>query len=231
LKVLAVIPARGGSKGIPGKNKYKICGKALIQYTIEVAVSCKLISDIYVSSDDDEILSIANNYNIHLHQRANALATDTSSVVLTVQQVLEVAEAENKCHYDFIILLQPTSPLREPEHITGAFKKLINSEAAGIISVTEMNEIHPARMYNLDNQILTPIIKEYEQLRRQDIPPIYYRNGSIYLVRRSSFLEQLSLMPKPSIPYIMSEDYLLNIDEPRDILVAEVLIKNWLKKR
>jgi CMP-N-acetylneuraminic acid synthetase len=92
-----------------------------------------------------------------------------------------------------------------------------------------MNDIHPARMYWKTDKGLSPILVEFEQVRRQDIPPAYYRNGSIYLVRKIAFEQQHSVMVKPTAPYVMPLDWLLNIDEPRDVIIAEALIPAWKK--
>ena len=128
------------------------------------------------------------------------------------------------------MLLQPTAPIRTSENIDEAIMLLV---AAGntnsVISVVAMNDIHPARMYWKKDDTLVSILPEFEQSRRQDIPPAYYRNGSIYLVRRNAFEQEHSLMIKPITPYIMPLDWLLNIDEPRDMIIADALIPAWKK--
>ena len=101
-----------------------------------------------------------------------------------------------------------------------------------IISVIEMDDVHPARMYwQDDNRMLKSILPEFEQTRRQDIPKALYRNGAIYLTRVSKLKEERELMVKPSLPYIMDSKYLVNIDEPRDLLIAEVLVKAWKENK
>jgi CMP-N-acetylneuraminic acid synthetase len=225
MKVIAIIPARGGSKGVPGKNRKIIDGKPLISYTIEAALKSKLLSQIWVSSDDQEIINITREYNnVQIHKREPALASDESPVTDTVKQVISQTEC------DAIMLLQPTAPIRTGENIDGAIRLLNASENSNsVISVVEMNDIHPARMYWKKDDRLASILPEFEQARRQDIPPAYYRNGSIYLVRREVFQQYHSLMVKPTIPYIMPLNWLLNIDEPRDMIIADALIPAWKK--
>lgn len=225
MKVIAIIPARGGSKGVPGKNKKIIDGKSLIAYTIEAALQGNLLSEIWVSSDDPEIIKIAGEYSsIKIHERNESLATDQSPIADTVKEIIKRTDCEA------VMLLQPTAPIRTGNDIDTAIGLLSASEETNsVISVVAMNDIHPARMYWNEKNNLIPILAEFEQARRQDIPPAYYRNGSIYLVRRGAFEEQHSLMIKPIMPYIMPQDWLLNIDEPRDMIIAEALIPAWKK--
>lgn len=225
MKTIALIPARGGSKGVPGKNIYPILGKPLIQYSIEVALESISINEVWVSSDSEEILQVAKQFNtVKIHKRDSSLATDTSSISDTIAEIFKLVE---DC--DCLALLQPTSPIRDINHVEEAITLLKNNpEANSVISVCGMDDIHPARMYWLDGKELTPIMKELESKRRQDMPLAYYRNGSIYIVRKEAFLITNSVMAKPILSYVMPSSHLLNIDEPRDLLIAEPLIKNWL---
>ena len=225
MKIAALIPARGGSKGVPGKNRKIIDGKPLISYSIEAAIESQAFQQIIVSSDEDEILNIASQYpEVIIHKRESSLASDNSPVIDTVIQIAEGSAL------DAIMLLQPTAPIRSGKNIVEAialYKE--NPHAGSVVSVVEMTDIHPARMYWKSNTGLMPILEEFETTRRQDIPPAYYRNGSIYLVSTKTAVEQRSMMAKPMIPYVMPFDWLLNIDEPRDIIIAEALIPAWKK--
>jgi CMP-N-acetylneuraminic acid synthetase len=228
MKILAVIPARGGSKGVPGKNIKIIDGLPLISYSINVALDVFSPCDIVVSSDWDKILNIAQGYGVSIHKRDRELASDVSPIADTIFAVLNEFEKKNNTIYDLIMLLQPTSPIREMFHLEEAIDRInTHKDTNSLISVCKMTDMHPARMYNIKNEYLKPIIPEYETLHRQDIPPAYYRNGSIYIVRRNEFVKTNSLMTKPSIPYIMDVKYLANIDDYRDFLIAETLIKAW----
>jgi CMP-N,N'-diacetyllegionaminic acid synthase len=226
MKILAIIPARGGSKGVPGKNIYNIDGKPLIGYTIEAALNSKELSKIIVSSDSDEILHIARNYTgIICHKRPDNLAGDTSPIVDTIVEILNNEDDD----FEAIIILQPTSPIRTGQQIDEAIYLLFtNPECNAVISVVPMNDVHPARMYwKSASNDLNSVLPEFEQTRRQDIPTAYYRNGSMYIVRTEAFKQNNSVMAKPALGYVMPFSQLLNIDEPRDILIAEVLISAW----
>ncbi len=226
INVTAIIPARGGSKGVPKKNKKIIGGKPLIAYTIEAALNSEFLGKIVVSSDDPEIIEIAKQYNgVEIHQREESMATDTSPIGETVYALIADDDI------DAVMVLQPTAPIRTGENIDEAIQQLNDNNAVNsIISVVEMNDIHPARMYWNQDLSLVPIMPEFEKSRRQDIPTAYYRNGSIYLTRKNAFMAGQSFITKPIMPYIMPFNWLLNIDEPRDILIAEALIPAWIKK-
>jgi len=224
MKITAIIPARKGSKGVPNKNKKVIAGKPLICYTIEAALSSNLLGQIYVSSDDDEIVEIAKSYNgVLVHKRDESMATDTSPVGETIQKIIADDDI------DAVMVLQPTAPIRTAKNIDEAVQLLINNDSANsVISVVEMNDIHPARMYWSSDSSLIPIMADYEKAHRQDIPTAYYRNGAIYVTRKEAFLTSMSFITKPIIPYIMPYNWLLNIDEPRDIIIANALIPAWM---
>lgn len=226
MKTLAIIPARGGSKGVPGKNRKVICGKPLINYTFDVAALSRKITKVVVSSDDDLLLEWAKAYSFDLHHRPHELATDNSPIVDTVRDILERDQVE----YDAVMLLQPTSPLRTAADLDQAIDLLEGDSAAfSVISVISVHDMHPARMYTMDGSYLQSFLPQFQETRRQDIPPAYYRNGSIYLTRYKRFLETNSLMTGPIIPYVMDAEWLLNIDTPRDIWLAEALIPEWKK--
>jgi CMP-N,N'-diacetyllegionaminic acid synthase len=227
MKVLAIIPARAGSKGIPGKNVKKFFGKPLIEYSIESAIESKEIDEIIVSSDDERIEQICKKYSqVIFKKRKLELASDTSPITDTIIQILRDVDLKK---YDTLLLLQPTSPIRDMHHIDDAIRVLEeNLDANSVISVTKMDDIHPARMYlKNENNHLTSFLPQFEYYRRQEIPPALYRNGCIYLVRISEFLKTKSFFSKPILGYEMSPDIMLNIDTYRDLLIAESIIKAW----
>lgn len=227
MKTLAIIPARGGSKGVLNKNRKIISGKPLIQYTLEVAIESKKITDIIVSSDEETILDIASAFHLKCHLRRADLATDSSPIIDTILEILKT-EKES----DAVMILQPTSPLRTKEDIDGTVELLENNPATNsVISVVPVDDMHPARMYKLNGGMMQSFMPEFEQIRRQDIPTAYYRNGAIYLSRTSVIKRNNSVMNMPVIPYVMDAEWLLNIDSQRDIILAEALIPEWLKSR
>lgn len=225
MKTVALIPARGGSKGVPGKNIAPILDKPLISYSIEAALECESIDSVWVSSDAQNILDVARGYEeVNIHERSNELASDSSPITDTIDQIFDLNPDS-----DFLILLQPTSPMRTAEQLTEAIDLLQKSEQENsLISVCAMDDLHPARMYWIKENSLDPILPEFETTRRQEIPHAYYRNGSIYIVKRQAFKKSGQIMCPPSIPYVMPTSQLLNIDEPRDLLIAEPLMEAWL---
>lgn len=225
MKVVALIPARGSSKGVPGKNIAPILDKPLIAYSIEAALECDGIDSVWVSSDAQSILDVARGYSaLNIHERDNELARDSSPITDTIDQIFNLNPEA-----DLLILLQPTSPMRTAEQLSEAIDLLQKSEQANsLISVCGMDDLHPARMYWIKESALDPILPEFETTRRQEIPLAYYRNGSIYLVKRQAFKKSGQIMCPPSIPYVMPTSQLLNIDEPRDLLIAEPLMQAWL---
>ena len=225
MKVLAIIPARGGSKGIPKKNSLIFDGLTLVDYAIKSAIESQTIKKTIVSSDDELILNNAKNYkNVHIHKRIEKLASDTSPIIDTVLELVK-----DNPDFEYLVLLQPTSPLRKGIEIDKAVNILKqNKDLSSVISVVETDDVHPARMYwSEKNHKLNPILPEFEQHRRQDIPKALYRNGAIYVCRLSALLKQKSIMAKPSGSFIMDGKYLLNIDDKRDLIIAESLIKAW----
>lgn len=225
MRTIAIIPARGGSKGIPGKNVAIVAGKPLIAYSIETALQVSGLSEVIVSSDADDILDVARSYvSVRIHKRSDQLATDESSVIDTICAILQDLDSAP----DAIMLLQPTSPIRTAEQVEAAIRLLRDHPSANsLISVTAMSDVHPARMYWKTEAELSSILPEYEQTRRQEIPPAYYRNGAIYLVRSEALIKNNSVMVKPSLGFEMPASQLLNIDEPRDLLIAEPLLEAW----
>lgn len=226
MKVLGIIPARGASKGVPGKNMEVIEGKPLIGYTIEVALKSEVCDCLVVSSDAETILNYAATYPLLIHKRAVQLATDHSPVLDTVFEVLSFAEFSTNESYDVVMLLQPTAPLREAWHLQESIALIAaHPSAASVISVSQTGDIHPARLYHIAEGYLNSLQPESEQLHRQALEPVYLRNGSIYITRCEELRQQKRIMAKPSLAYNMDDKYLLNIDTPRDMLLAKILLK------
>jgi CMP-N-acetylneuraminic acid synthetase len=233
MKILAIIPARAGSKGVKGKNKLLIAGSPLVTYSIEEAILLGDDVDLWISSDDTDVIDICRQYpQINIHQRKEEHADDASPITDTIKEVLLLAESKSNVIYDAILLLQPTSPLRTSIDIQQAINLLFSDNTVNsVVSVCEMDDLHPARMYWKEGDKLESILPEYETTRRQDIPPAHYRNGCIYLVRRETFVNTNKVMVKPMLPYIMPSSWLLNIDDPRDVMIAEVIIPAWKQNK
>lgn len=227
MKVLGIIPARGGSKGVPRKNVRLVDGQPLISYTIQVAKKSKLLTDIIVSTDSDEIINVAYNYQCDVLKRNVENAQDTSQIEDTLLEVLGSLSTQ----YDLIVLLQPTSPIRESEDIDSVIRMFlddINLEC--VVSVIELEDIHPARMYHVtEDRLMLSLHKELESKRRQDLETVFLRNGAIYAVKTASFLKEKKIILSNKKAYIMPESKWANVDTERDLLLTEVLIKEWKK--
>ena len=228
MNILGIIPARGGSKSVPHKNIALLNGKPMIAYTIEAAKKSQLLTEFLVSSENPEIITVAKQYGAPVpFVRPAQLATDEAPTLPVVQHAVREMEALNDLTYDIIVLLQPTTPLRRPEDIDAAIDKLIATGADSVISVCEVGAYHPARMRQIidDCLIELPIREPKEMLRRQDLPPIYIRNGAIYAVQRQVVMLQNSLIGKVSRPYIMPDEISVNVDSKLDFLMAEILLR------
>ncbi|TSC74443.1 MAG: CMP-N-acetylneuraminic acid synthetase, partial [Parcubacteria group bacterium Gr01-1014_48] len=184
--ILGVITARGGSKGIPGKNIKEIGGKPLIAYSIEVGNKSALITDLIISTDDEEIADIAKQWNGHVpFMRPPELAGDRVPHLPVMQHALREMEQRKGCRYDYCVILQPTSPFRIPEDIDETLRKLISSGAESAVTVVRVGSDHPIKIKKFDGDRIIPyVIPEEEGTRRQDFPVAYRRSGAVYAMRR-----------------------------------------------
>ena len=226
-KVLAIIPARGGSKGIPGKNLKKIEGRSLIEHAFDCAREAKSPLTVVLSTDDAEILQHGRQMGIELVERPAELATDQAKVIDAIKHCLHQMESRKGARYEIVVLLQPTSPIRNGEDLDAVLRLFDRPEVESVISVVSANEVHPARMYEMADNKLVPLDKRYETANRQIIRPVYYRNGCFYAIRRETMLRENTLMPQNKTPYVMPASRLCNIDEPVDLIIAKALVKAW----
>ncbi len=227
-EILAVITARGGSKGLPGKNIRPLGGKPLIAYTIEAALGSGLITKTIVSTDDPKIAAVSKEFGADApFLRPADLAKDTTPSLPVVRHAVEFMENAEGKRFDFIILLQPTSPFRSADDIDGALEKLIKTGADSVISMCRVEDMHPMKLKKIENDRILPYMaEEPEGIRRQDLPPVYMRNGAIYAVRRGVLMERSTLYGGDSRPYIMPQEASVNIDSPLDFAVAEALLNS-----
>lgn len=227
MEVLAIIPARGGSKGVPGKNIKQLAGKPLIEYTIEAALTSDCFKRVIVSTDDYEIAEISRNLGADVpFLRPKHLSTDESPTILTI---LNVVENLNKEDYDAICILQPTSPLRDSDTIRRALKKFISAGTDSLISVRQVPDYYNPHWVFEENSdgILQIATGEREIIpRRQDLPKAFFRDGEIYLIRIGVLLNKRSLYGN-SISYLdQSTKPLINIDTMADWIEAERHMEN-----
>ena len=218
-RVLALIPARGGSKGIPGKNTKELAGKPLIAYTIEAAKESTCIDDVLVSTDSENIAEVAREYGAWVpFLRPAELASDTAKTIDAVMYTINRLAKEGR-EYDYVILLQPTSPLRKSEDIEGAFS-LARTTGEDVVSVSEVSD-SPILIRTCEkNGQLTPLLSGSSTVRRQDMPQYYRVNGSIYVNCVSELSSKTSLNDN-RVGYVMPRERSVDIDEMVDFLVAE----------
>jgi len=229
-RLLAIIPARGESKRLPRKNILNLAGKPLIAWTIEAALNSKYIDRIVVSTDDQEIANISIEYGAEVpFLRPKSLATDDSPSIDTVINVLGEIDIIGQ-HYDYIVLLQPTSPLRTEIDIDKAIELLEKKSADSVISVCEVD--HPPHWNNTlpdDGNMQLFFQKDNAKKRSQDFDVYYRLNGAIYIVKIERLLKEKSLfLNTNTFAYCMDAHNSVDIDKEEDFLVAKCFAKNFL---
>lgn len=225
---LAIIPARGGSKGIPRKNIVKINDKPLIQYTIDEAKESKYIDRIIVSTEDKEIAHIALNGGADVpFLRSKELSEDKVKTIDVLIDTLKNLSLLGE-NYDYLILLQPTQPLRESFHIDEAIEKIVEHDEESLLSVSEVKE-HPILMKTIDeNGILKSLLNKSSDVRRQDFGKVYIANGAIYINKIDENLNKNTSLNDNKLAYIMDKRYDLDIDEPEDLDLLEWRLKDLI---
>jgi CMP-N,N'-diacetyllegionaminic acid synthase len=228
VKILGIIPARGGSKGIPRKNLATLLGMPLLAYTVESALTASLLTRTVLSTEDEEIAQIGRALGVDVpFMRPAVLAEDDTPTIPVLQDVVRRLEALQE-FYDAVFTLQPTNPLRRSEDIDGAIELLERSDADSIISFVDIGEKHPARMKFIspDGRVVDPpFAEQFEGQRRQDLPKLYLREGSVYLTRRNVLMEQNSLKGQDCRAWLIPENRACNIDSSFDLFLAEQMLK------
>lgn len=225
--IIAIIPARGGSKGIPQKNIKKLGGKPLIAHTIEEALQSKCLDHVFVSTEDPEIAEISKKYGAEVIDRPPALAKDTSETVDAILHAVEYLENKD-VHPCIVVLLQPTSPLRNTKDIDAAIKLYQDSECDSVISVCEPDH-SPFWCFTFNGEYLQPLLDQrYRNARRQDLPPVFMPNGAIYVSSPESIRKYEGFYGDQIIPYCMPPERSIDIDKPLDFTIAEALINKEL---
>ena len=228
MKILAVIPARGGSKSVLRKNIVKVNGKPLISYTINAALMVDCLTDVVVSTDDSEIANISRDLGAQVpFIRPEDLASDEAQSAPVIEHALNFMENEKGIKYDAVLMLQPTSPLRTSIHIKESIDLFLSQECDSVVSVVSVGGNHPFRMKRLvGNQLVNYIDQGFWDMRpRQNLPDVYIRNGAIYLIDRDVIINQHQLIGSKCLGYVMSDTESANIDTPIDLMLTELLIK------
>lgn len=228
-RVLGVVLARGGSKGIPRKNIALLAGRPLLAYTAAAALGSTRLSHVMLSTDDAEIAQIGRGLGLDVpFMRPPELAGDATPAIDVLLHAVSKLEAAGQ-RFDAVFTLQPTSPLRRPDDIDGAIALLERTGADSVISFVAVGDRHPARMkfVDADGRVSDPPFAEaVEGQRRQDLPTYYLREGSVYLTRRDVLVNQRSLKGRDCRAWIVPGDRACNIDEPIDWIVAEALVRH-----
>lgn len=224
--ILVVIPARKGSKGIKAKNKKLLLGKPLVSYTLEISQALPDNYQAYISTDDDDILEIARKYNVRDNGlRPKKLSGDNALTLDVLSYELNTIEKKLGISFDGVLLLQPTCPIRDINHIfevESLFteKKMLSS----VVSIKKIDAEHPFRMKRIvgHNRLVNFIDQGFEDMRpRQDLPPVYIRNGSLYLTPSQEIRNKTTLVTNDAYGYVMDEKHSINIDNMEDFLIAE----------
>ncbi len=232
-KILAVITARGGSKGLPNKNIKMLLDKPLIAWTIESAQHCPYIDRIIISTDSKEIAQISEEYNQTVpFLRPAHLALDTTPSVDVVEELIQRLEMQNE-FYDYILLLQPTSPLRKKEDLSKAIEQALNKpESDALISLGEVHSAHPdfLKKINNDNK-LEPYIENVKQVsQRQAAGKAYFSYGYIYLIKKDIFMQNRSFYTEDMDYYMLERWQCYEIDDIFDFMCIEAIMKEKLEE-
>ena len=221
MRVLGIIPARKNSKSIAGKNVAMLCGKPLIQYTLEAAKDSILSlphNRIVVSTDCLQVSALAESFGIEVIERPESLAKDDTPMVPVLQHASRVAGEP----FDAVMLLQPTCPMRRGEDIDGAWAEMLPG-VSSVISYVDVGANHPARMATIESGYPFPVWHSLRWANKQDLPKFYLRSGDIYLTRME-WIERGDLVGDKPRAYVMPADRWCNIDSPRDLEWAEFLM-------
>lgn len=229
MRVLGVVIARGGSKGISRKNVTTLCGKPLLQYTADAALAAGKLSSVILTTENEEIADVGRKCGLQVpFMRPQELAQDDTPSLPVIQHAVRFMQDRGDA-FDAVMTLQPTNPLRRPSDIDGSIDLLESSGADSVISFVDVGEKHPARMklIEADGRVVDPpFAEDFEGQRRQDLPPLFLREGSIYLTRTSVLMEQNSFKGDDCRAWMMPTQRACNIDTPFDLMMAEWLIGN-----
>lgn len=233
MNILGVITARGGSKGLPGKNIKELGGKPLIVYSIEAAQKSKLITHLIVSTDSEEIADVCKRHGADVpFLRPKELAEDMTPHLPVMQHAVTFMEKKLGIVFDYVVILQPTSPLRTVEDIDGTIQKLIDTNAGSAVSLVEITENHPIRIKKFDGDLVVPYCRGevFEVDRRQDLPVAYKLSGAAYAMKRDTLLIKNVLWDDEVTGYIVPQERSISIDTIEDWKKTEKMFNELVKK-
>lgn len=232
--VIGIVPARSGSKGLPGKNIKQLCGKPLIAWSIEAGLGSQYIDEVMVTTDSDEIAGIARKFGAKVpFIRPVQLASDTASTIDVIRHALNYYETMLYKNFDYIALLEPTSPLRSSIDIDIAiFKLLDNFQASAIVGICKTESQNPAFLLkmNISNFLIGYENTDMRILRRQDVEDVFFMEGSIYVSETTALLEQNTFYHKNTLGHEMPKWQSYEIDDQDDFIIVEALMTNKMLK-
>ena len=228
-RVLGLITARGGSKGLPGKNVRDLCGHPLIAWTVAAALGAEPIDDVVVSTDSPDIAAVAKRYGAEVpFMRPSKLAGDTATSMDVVAHALDRLREAGR-EYGYLVLLEPTSPLREAADIDLALRRLIDTGAVSIVGVARAGSVHPAFMYRsgADGRLLPFLpVPDRESLRRQDTEPVFFLEGTVYASRLPDLIERGGFYHADCVGYEVPKWKSPEVDDIIDFLLVEAIMKH-----
>ncbi len=231
-KILGIILARGGSKGIKNKNIKLINGKPLIYWTIKSAMKSKKLSKVILSTDSKKIASIGKKYNLDVpFIRPRKLAKDNTPSVDAIEHALNFLKKSGE-EFEFVVLLEPTSPLRSVQDIDKSIRKIIMSNADSLVSICRTDALNPLFLFKRKKSFLKPFkTSKKKYLRRQDLEPTYFIEGTIYISKVKSLLKKRTFCHNNTIGYEVPKWKSIEIDDNFDWMVVDRIFKNkWIKK-
>lgn len=227
MRVLGIVPARGGSKRVPGKNLRLLAGKPLISWVIEAASKATGVDRLVVSSDDDEILNVTSKHDPSLAlRRPPELAGDRSPAIDYVRHAVATLEAEGSPQFDAVVILQPTSPLTSAQDIDATINLLEKTGADTAVSVVQVEQaIHPLKLKVLDGSRLLPYLKEENgRMAEHELPKVFVRNCAVYATRRN-IIDKGLVIGDDCRGYVMPRERSIDINEELDLSFAEFLVQ------
>jgi len=227
--ILCVIPARGGSKGLPGKNIKDLCGKPLIAYSIQQALASRYIDRVVVSTEDDTIADVAKKYKAEVpFKRPSELATDSCGIIDVLVHALDWMRDHQGFDPDVLVLLHATTPLRTTEDIDNCIGLLYSQNADNVFSVAPSYRNPYFNMVELDKDKKVGLVKKGGFLTRQSAPEVFDMNASIYVWKTNILREKPGLFLENTKIYVMPRERSIDIDDGLDFKIAEIILKEGI---
>lgn len=232
-KVLAIIPARAGSKGIPDKNIIELCGKPLIVHTIEASLKSKYLDKIVISTNSTKVMDVASEYDVEVpFKRPENLSDDASSSYAVIEHAIDFYKNILKEEFDYIVMLEPTSPLRDEDDIDKAIEMLNeHSSASALVGISKVEAQHPSFLAYKDEKgfLSSYSDSDIKIIRRQEISNLFFFEGSIYCSKVKALLDKKSFYHNKTIGYEMPKFKSFEIDDYDDLIIIEAFMKKYTK--